>query len=168
MTWRSSTTPADRIFGSLLYLLPLMDALITYGFTGFFSQFPELRFLLTPFLPLIQVYVSILSIGGGFSLGGLLIFLGLFFLVVRNERISHFIRFNAMQSIIIGIVMSIFGIIWQFALSPIFGGSLIESTLYNVVFLGVLAATGYSIVQSVLGRYPEIPTLSDAAYTYVR
>ncbi|MGL5878515.1 MAG: Tic20 family protein, partial [Xenococcaceae cyanobacterium] len=35
-------------------------------------------------------------------------------------------------------------------------------------FLGTLAASFYSIVQSILGRYAEIPTLSDAAYSQVR
>jgi len=36
------------------------------------------------------------------------------------------------------------------------------------VFLGAIAAIIYSIVQSVLGRYAEIPTLSEAVYMQVR
>jgi len=53
-------------------------------------------------------------------------------------------------------------------LAPGLGGGLIVETLYNVVFLGAIAAIIYSIIQSVLGRYAEIPTLSEAVYMQVR
>jgi hypothetical protein len=37
-----------------------------------------------------------------------------------------------------------------------------------VVFLGVVAAVVYSVIQSAMGRYAEIPTISDAVYMQVR
>jgi len=46
--------------------------------------------------------------------------------------------------------------------------NLLAQTLNNVIFIGSLAACLYSIVQSILGRYAEIPTISDAAYSQVR
>jgi uncharacterized membrane protein len=174
MTWRGSTTPLDRTFACLPYLIPLMDAILFYGgyfgAPGFFGQFPELKILLVPLLPFLLIYQYILGFlsFGGMGLGGLLLFLALFFLVVRNESINHFIRFNTMQSIIIGIVLSLFGIIWSYILAPIVGGGLIADTLFNVMFLGTVAVVIYAIVQSVMGRYAEIPTLSDAAYMQVR
>jgi len=45
---------------------------------------------------------------------------------------------------------------------------LLTTTLFNTVFLGTLAAVIYSVAQSVLGRYAEIPTISEAAYSQVR
>ncbi|MGA7936536.1 MAG: Tic20 family protein [Kovacikia sp.] len=167
MTWRGSTSPTDRIFASLVYLLPLMDALVLcfnqVGSGSFLS--PIFNAIVKPLFPLISIYY--------FSLGGfmpLIVFFALFMLVVRNEGIAHFIRFNTMQAILMGIVLSLLGIVWGFVLAPIpgIGGGLIAQTLFNTIFLGTLVAVGYSVIQSALGRYAEIPTLSDAAYTQVR
>jgi uncharacterized membrane protein len=169
MTWRGSTTPLDRVFASLPYLLPLMDAIILYS-NPFFSQFPVLQVILLPLQPLLIVYMTILSLFsfGGIGLGGLILFFALYFLVVRNENIRHFIRFNTMQSIMIGLALSLFAILWEYIFAPILSGGLIQETLFNVVFFGTVAAVVYSIVQSAMGRYAEIPTLSDAAYMQVR
>jgi hypothetical protein len=48
------------------------------------------------------------------------------------------------------------------------GTNLVTETLVNIVFLGTVAACGYSIVQSLLGHYAEIPTLSEAVHAQVR
>lgn len=157
MTWRGSTDAKDRFFAALIYILPLIDALPFSQFT--LQQFPQLAFLYLPLQPLISFYY-------GFPFAGFIVFLLLFMAVVRNERISHFIRFNAMQAILIGILL----ILLQLALGVLLRGlgtSLVTETLYNMVFLGTLAACFYSIVQSALGRYAEIPTISDAAYTQI-
>lgn len=166
MVWRGTTSSSDRVFACLVYLLPLLDVI---GLVGrqllFFESFlsPVLQAILVPLAPLISLYYGF----GGFM--PLIIFFALFILVVRNEAIAHFIRFNAMQSILIGILLSLFGILWSYIFSNLFPpASLVTQTLFNTVFLATLAAVGYSIVQSALGRYAEIPTLSDAAYTQVR
>jgi uncharacterized membrane protein len=156
MTWRGSTTPQDRIFACLPYLLPLVDGLAFAG--PFLRQFPFLQPL---FLPLF-----VLQPLTAFPIG-LIIFFGLFLLVIRNENISHFIRFNTMQAILIDIVLILCNLVLGLLASPL-QGNLIVETLFNVVFLGTLAAVLYSVVQSALGRYAEIPTLSDAVHMQVR
>lgn len=158
MTWRGSTTVADKIFASLPYLLPLIDGLEFGRFL--FQQFPVLQVILLPLLPLLQLYASI-------PFAGLIIFFALYFLVVRNERIAHFIRFNTMQAILIDIVLILCSLIVRILQQALRGGFIVE-TLYNMIFLGVLAACIYSIVQSLLGRYAEIPTISDAVHMQVR
>ncbi len=158
MTWRGSATPADRIFAALPYLLPLIEGLIFGQFL--FAQFPQLALIFLPLFPLLQLYASI-------PLAGLIIFFALFFLVVRNENISHFIRFNTMQAILIDILLSITRLIVQLS-GPALSSGFIAETLFNVIFLGVFAACAYSIVQSLLGRYAEIPTLSEAVHMQVR
>ena len=159
MTWRGSTTPTDRIVASLLYLLPLLSG-IRFSLS-FFRQFPELRFVLDPFLPLIQIYnLPFVSLG---------VFFAIFLLVVQNESMSHFIRFNGMQAILLSIVLALCGILIQFVFEPLLGNdSLLLDTLFNVIFLGTLTAVIYSVAQSALGRYAEIPALSDAVHMRVR
>ncbi|MEG4281697.1 hypothetical protein QUB68_01100 [Microcoleus sp. A006_D1] len=157
MTWRGSTTVPDRIFACLPYLLPLIDGLAFGRFL--FTQFPVLQLLLIPLSPLMQIY--------SLPFASLVIFFALYLGVVRNENISHFIRFNAMQAILLDIVLMLCGLVLPI-FSKGFQVAFIAETLYNMVFLGALAAFLYAVVQSALGRYAEIPPLSDAVYMQVR
>ncbi|NEQ21696.1 MAG: hypothetical protein F6K28_21270 [Microcoleus sp. SIO2G3] len=157
MAWRGSTTVKDRIFACLPYLLPLVSALPFGSFL--FQQFPALGVLLIPLQPVLFIYQSI-------PFAGIIIFFLLFLLVVRNERILHFIRFNTMQAILLDIVLVLCSLLFNILLKGL-GTNLVTETLLNIVFLGTLAACGYSIVQSLLGRYAEIPALSEAVYAQV-
>lgn len=158
MAWRGTTTVQDRIFASLPYLLPIISAL-PFG-TFLFAQFPDLGIILLPLRPVLFIYNSI-------PFAGLVVFFLLFLLVVRNERIIHFIRFNTMQAILIDIALVLCSLVWQYVISPL-GTNLLTETLINVVFLGAIGACGYSIFQSLFGRYAEIPGLSEAVYAQVR
>jgi uncharacterized membrane protein len=159
MTWRGSPTVRDRIFASLPYLLPLFSV---YPFGIFvFQQFPALRELLSLLLTPVAFIYSLVPFAD------LVIFFLLFLLVVRNERIQHFIRFNTMQAILLDILVFLCGLISRYMLSPL-GSNLVTQTLIVMVFLATLAICVYSVVQSLQGRYAEIPTLSEAAYAQVR
>ncbi len=159
MTWRGSTDTKDRIFAALVYLLPLYSA---FAFGIFiFQQIPFLGAALAIALyPLAFLYSSL----GSF--GSLIVFFVLFFAVVRNPRISHFIRFNTMQAILIDILVYLLGLVLGFVARGL-GANLVVETLFNVVFLGAFAACVYSIIQSVIGKYADIPTISEAAYSQV-
>lgn len=157
MTWNGTQTVRDRIFSILPYALPLMYGL-QFG-QYLFQQFPILQLIAIPLLPLLAIYQS-------FPFAGLIIFFALFMLVVRNENIPRFIRFNTMQAILIDILLVLCSLILGI-LGAGLQGFIIE-TLYNMIFLGVLAAVFYSIVQCALGRYPDIPTISDAVNMQVR
>jgi len=158
MTWRGSTTVPDRIFACLPYLLPLIDGLQFGQFL--FEQFPVLNLLIVPLLPVLQIYNTV-------PFAGLIIFFALYLGVVRNENINHFIRFNAMQAILLDIILVLCGLILAILASGIQVQFVIQ-TLFNMVFLGVVAAFVYAVFQSLLGRYAEIPPLSDAVYMQVR
>ena len=160
MTWRGSTDVKDRIFGALVYLMPLYSGMRFGG--DLLNQFPIVEQLLGLLLTPILLIYSLIP--GG--LGGFLLFFILFLAVVRNERIPHFIRFNTMQAILVDIVISLLSILFF----QILGGALpglIATTIFNSIFTVVLAICLYSIVQSALGRYPEIPAISEAVYTQV-
>lgn len=159
MTWRGSTDVKDRIFASLPYLIPLFYSL-QFG-QYLLRQFPILNLIFIPVAPVAIIYRSI-------PFANLIIFFVLFLAVVRNERISHFIRFNTMQSILLDIALFLVGIVLNMALLPILGRGFLAETLYNVVFLGTIAACGYSMIQSWLGRYAELPGISQAVYNQVR
>jgi uncharacterized membrane protein len=159
MTWRGSTTVPDRIFASLPYLLPLIDGLVFGSFL--LRQFPPLQVLLIPLQPVLIIYGSL----GSF--GQLIVFFALFLLVVRNEKINHFIRFNTMQAILLDIVIFLCSILVRI-LGQLPGTGFAIETVANTIFLGVVVAVGYSVIQSVIGRYAEIPAISDAVYMQVR
>ncbi|WOB66563.1 Tic20 family protein [Microcystis aeruginosa] len=159
MTWRGSTDTKDRIFAALVYLLPLYSAFALGD--SIFQQIPFLGAALVIVLtPLAFLYSSL----GSF--GSLIIFFVLFLAVVRNPRISHFIRFNTMQAILIDILVSLLGLVLGFVARGL-GANFVLETLFNVVFLGAFAACVYSIIQSVIGKYADIPTISEAAYSQV-
>ena len=158
MVWRGSTDIKDRIFASLVYLMPLYSVMPFGG--DLFRQFPFLEVITIPLLPVALVYSAI-------PLGGLLVFFILFAAVVRNERISHFIRFNTMQAILVDIVLSLLSILFFRIIDPGVLPVLIATTIFNVIFTVVLATCIYSIVQSAMGRYAEIPAISEAVYTQV-
>jgi hypothetical protein len=167
MTWRGTATPQDRLFASLPYLLPLMEVcLLAFSYAmrygiGLFAQVPALQLILVPLAPLIRVYTS-------FPFAGLIVFILLLTLVVRNTNINHFIRFNTMQAILLDIILILGQLILSMVLEPVLRGGLLMDTLLNVVVLGILAAVVYCVSQTVLGRYAEIPTLSEAVHMQVR
>jgi hypothetical protein len=154
VTWQSSADIKDKIFAALVYSLPLIDV-IPYG-QFLFNQFPFLSYIYVPLEPILLIYRSV-------PFASIIVFFVLLLAVVRNMNISRFIRFNTMQAILIDILVILCG----FILSVIVGGlgesNILSETLYNVVFLATLAGCIYAMVQSAMGRYADIPTVSEAA-----
>jgi hypothetical protein len=72
-----------------------------------------------------------------------------------------------MQAILLDILLVLCSLLLDILLRGL-GTNLVTETLLNIIFLGTIAACGYSIVQSLLGRYAEIPTLSEAVHAQVR
>ena len=153
-----TAAPLDRAFAALSYVLPLSSALSAglYFLPFLERSAPQLLelfgLLLLPIMPLIQLERS--------PFIGLAIFIALFALVVRNENISRFIRFNVLQAILVSFMISIGILILD--LLGLTGAGILGEVLLNVFFLGGMAIVGYGVVQSALGRYAEIPTISDA------
>jgi uncharacterized membrane protein len=156
MSWQSSETPVDRFFGSLAYLLPIADVFVFGRFV--FGQFPSLEQIYLPLAPL-------LAFNNG--IGGFLLFLGLYIGVVINPRISRFIRFNVLQAILIGILISLCGLILQYILAPIPGIGAVIEVFMNTIFFGTWAMAAYGIFMSAFGKYTEIPQLSETAQMQV-
>jgi hypothetical protein len=152
MSWRNSVDSKDRIFATIVYFLPLIYVLPFGQFV--LTKLPFLALIYLPIKPIIEFYY-------GFPFAGLIVFFLLFLTVVRNNNISYFIRFNTMQAILIDIFLILCGLVMQFFLNGL-GANLLTETIYNVLFLGTLGVCFYSMIQSALGRYADIPTISDA------
>ena len=152
-----SAPPLERAFSALAYVMPLASALDAgaYFFRFLLAQarpvFDVIQLVLLPLQPLIAIENSILGLG---------IFILLFLFVIRNTNISRFIRFNVLQAILVSFVISITMLV--LSAFQLLGDNIIGETLSNVLFLGGMAIVIYSVAQSVLGRYAEIPTISDA------
>lgn len=168
MAWRGSNSPIDRISACLIYLLPLIESLSNGSYL--FAQFPLLaQAILAPLSPFISLYGLIT---GAVPFGRLVIFFILLLAVVRNPRLSHFLRFNTMQAILLLIALSLVEIVFQLvgislSVAPS-SSNLLATMVANLMFLAFFPAAVYAIVQAALGRYPEIPVVSEAAYQQVR
>ncbi|MDJ0746563.1 MAG: hypothetical protein QNJ32_24830 [Xenococcaceae cyanobacterium MO_167.B27] len=155
MVWRGSIDVKDRIFAALVYSIPLYYSLS-------FGQF-VINYLPQPLVVLIQLFLTPLTIIYGIiPFADFVIFFALFLLVVRNESIKHFVRFNTMQALLIDIAL----VLLNMGLG-ILGLGIITTTLGSLVFIFTLAVCIYSIVQCSLGKYPEIPSISQAVYSQV-
>ena len=148
----------QRLVAPLMYLLPWSDAIpLGFGPDGLFLQYPVLRPLVLPALPLMQLERSI-----PFGLGGLLLFFVLFLAVVRNPNVPYFLRFNALQALLTDIALIVLSIGFRLLLQPIAAGSLLLSTLSSAVVVAVLAILVFSLVECLRGREPDLPGISQA------
>ena len=158
MAWRGSADVKDRFFGAVIYLIPLYY--VQYNFGSFLLDgFVVLR----PFLNILETILAPLAIIYSIPFASLIVFFILYLAVVRNEQVSYFIRFNTLQAILIDIALFLL-----ILLGRLLGIGFIFQVFASIVYLATLAACFYAIAQSALGRYAEIPTISEAAYTQLR
>jgi len=175
MVWRGATTPRDRLFSCLVYLVPLLETL-AFGAT-LFAVLPFLKWVFLPLFLLAPFYFFPI---GGIAVVELAVFLALFMLVVRNPRLPHFLRFNTMQALLLSIFAALCRLaleligLSQVLLNPLQRGSsassgpLLLNVLVAAAFIFIVGSSVYSVVQSLRGRYAEVPLISQAAYSQVR
>ncbi|MFM7600730.1 MAG: Tic20 family protein [Pseudanabaena sp.] len=166
MPRRSSVDTLDKLYSSLPYLLPITAVV---GFGAFlFLQFPP---LLTVFLPVLKLN-QLLSISIiDFISIRFVVWFCVFIFVVRSYKVNHFTRFNAMQALLLDIIVALVGAVTQ--ILEIILGQLsfypfILQIIASVTFLGITAAFVYSVFQCISGKYAEMPVISDVAYYQVR
>ncbi|NJK51213.1 hypothetical protein HC931_26710 [Candidatus Gracilibacteria bacterium] len=175
MVWRGSPKVKDKLFACLTYLVPILEV-FPFGFY-LIGLFPPLAVVFVGFLPLLQIYYFNI---GGFPIISLAIFIWLYAGVAQNPRLIHFLRYNAMQALLLSIfaalcslVLSLLGMSQQ----ALFGGfsgnfagssNFLLNTINSVIFLFVAGSSIFSVVQCIRGLYAEIPVISEAAYSQVR
>jgi uncharacterized membrane protein len=141
MSWSNNFTVADRAYGCLAYLLPLLSVL---------GQFPV---SIPPFLQML------------YAISPLAIVVALYFFVLKNRKISRLVRFNVLQAMLLGAALSICRIVIGALLMPILGqAGLILLMLASVAIAGVSL---YSMVITAQGKYAEIKELSKNTHLWV-
>ncbi len=182
MNWRGATTTKERILACLPYLVPLLEV---FGFGSFlFALIPPLMLLFLPLLPLLRIYHYSLN---GIALIPILVFFFLLVKVVHNPTLKHFLRFNAMQALLLAVFawlcsafLQFYGYSSDFLFSALSrgtdlasilvrnGGLILGAIIVSAIFIVVVGASIYSVVQCLRGKYAEMPLISEAAYSQVR
>ena len=143
----------ERLLGVLLYMIPWSDSL-TFG-NHLYIKYPFIQIIQIPAIPIILIERSI-------PFGSLLLFLAIFFGLVRNSKVSYFLRFNALQSLLINIGIIIASFIFEIIFSP-FANSLIIRSLSSSLLIGIFLMIIYSVWSCTQGNEPNLPGISQAA-----
>jgi uncharacterized membrane protein len=99
-----------------------------------------------------------------YELSPLAIIVALYFFVLKNHKISRLIRFNVLQAILLGIVLSLCKIVIG-VLIPIIGQTSLLLIILASVAIG--AACIYSVAITAQGKYAEIRELSKNTHLWV-
>jgi hypothetical protein len=142
----------QRLLAVLFYLFPWGDAL-PFG-SALISVFPWLIWLQLPALPFLRLQQIV-------PFGGLVLFLVLYLAVVRNPKVPDYLRFNALQAILLDVLLSVLSIGFRVLLSPL-GDSIVLRTLNNTIFIGSIAVLFYALLQCLRGKEADLPTISEA------
>ena len=142
-----------KILGILLYMIPWADCLM-FGH-HLYMKYPFIQIIQIPAIPIILIERSI-------PLGNLLLFLAIFIGLVKNSKISYFLRFNALQSLLINIGIIIVSFIFEIIFSP-FANSLIIRTFSSSLLIGLFLMIVYSVWSCTKGNEPNLPGISQAA-----
>ena len=141
-----------RILGVLLYMIPWSDSL-TFG-NHLFIKYPFTQIIQIPAIPIIIIERLI-------PFGNLLLFLLIFIGLVRNRKVSYFLRFNALQSLLINISIIIISFIFDILFNP-FGNSLIIRTFSSTLLISLFSIITYCVWSCTQGNEPDLPGISQA------
>lgn len=149
-----SADPPDRLISAICYFYPFFDG-IQYG-KYVITQFAPIQAFIQPLVPAIKVFKS-------FPFNGFLVFLTLYFVVVRNTNFSRYVRFNTMQAIVLDVLL-IFPDLLERTFNPRDGFGLdLMMSLDSTVFLFLLVSLIYGSSSCLLGQVPRLPIVADAA-----
>ena len=141
-----------RILGVLLYMIPWSDS-ITFG-NHLYIKYPFIQIIQVPAIPIILIERSI-------PFGSLLLFLAIFLGLVRNNKVSYFIRFNALQSLLLNIGIIIVSFIFEIIFSPLLN-SLIIRTISSTLLISLFSVIVYCAWSCTVGNEPDLPGVSQA------
>jgi len=115
-----------------------------------------------PFTQIIQIpALPIYLIERSLPFGNLLLFLAIFIGLVRNTKVSYFLRFNALQSLLLNIGIIILSFIFEILFSP-FENSLIIRTFSSTFLISLLSIIAYCVWSCTQGNEPDLPGISQA------
>lgn len=151
----------DRVLAALPFLLPFLDA-FSYG-RFLFYQFPMIARAVAPMAPLLSLYHSV-------PFAALICFFGIYIGIVNNMQVSRFVRFSAMQAVLLDILLVLPRLLEQLVSPPTSAGVALQAYIsaQNAIWISVAACVAFGIVSALLGREGRIPFIADAAEAQVR
>lgn len=150
----------DRVAATVPYLLPLLDAL-PYG-KFLFAQYPFIARGFAPLLPLYQLYTS-------FPFAPFLVFLGVYSLIVNNYSFGRFVRYNAMQAVLVDILLVFPQLLLGVGGAPRDDFSFtIYMQVNNTIFLYVALCCAFGMGSALVGQTARLPLVASAADSQVR
>ena len=141
-----------KILGVLLYMIPWADSL-SFG-NHLFIKYPFTQIIQVPAIPIILIERSL-------PFGNLFLFIAIFIGLVRNSKVSYFLRFNALQSILINIGIIIISFIFEIIFNP-FLNSLIIRTFSSTLLISLFTVIVYCVWSCTQGNEPNLPGISQA------
>ena len=141
-----------RILGVLLYMIPWSDSL-SFG-NHLYLKYPFTQIIQIPAIPIILIERSI-------PFGSLLLFVAIFLGLVRNSKVSYFLRFNALQSLLINIGIIIVNFMFEIIFRP-FLNSLIVRTFSSTLFISIFSVIVFCAWSCTKGNEPNLPGISQA------
>ncbi|KAM7502985.1 hypothetical protein LguiB_001889 [Lonicera macranthoides] len=151
-----SVPVTDRLISAAAYFLPFFNGL-QYG-RFLIAQYPRiLGPALEPLLPLLSLYRSV-------PYASFVAFFALYLAVVRNPSLSRFTRFNAMQAVVLDVLLALPMLVVRI-FSPGQAGLGFKLMVlgHNVIFVFLVLCFVYSVAYTILGRTPYLPFVADAA-----
>ena len=155
MSYQGPVPSTERLFSSLAYALPFFNSL-HYG-RFLFSRFPFLAIAIEPLLPLLAAYRSV-------PYASFVAFFALYLGVVRNPNFGKYVRFNAMQAVVLDVFLALPTLLQRILGTPSGGiGFKVLEWGYNGIFLFAVASFLYSVASCILGKTPYLPVVASAA-----
>ena len=142
----------ERLLGVFLYMIPWADSL-TFG-NHLYIKYPFIQIIQVPAIPIILIERSL-------PFGNLLLFLAIFIGLVRNNKVSYFLRFNALQSLLINIGIIIVSFLFEIIFSP-FLNALIIRTISSTLLISIFSVIIYCVWSCIQGNEPDLPGISQA------
>ena len=141
-----------KLLGVLLYMIPWADCL-KFG-THLYIKYPFTQIIQIPAIPIFLIEKSL-------PFGNLLLFLAIFIGLVKNNKVSYFLRYNALQSLLINIGVIILSFIFEIIFSP-FLNTLIIRTFSSTLLISLFSMIVYCVLACIQGNEPDLPIISQA------
>ena len=142
----------EKILCIFLYMIPWADCL-TFG-NHLYIKYPFIQIIQLPAIPIILLERSL-------PFGNFLLFLAIFIGIVRNNKISYFLRFNGLQAILINIGIIIISFIFEIFFS-LFEQTLIIRTFSSTLLISLFSMITYCVWSCIQGNEPDLPGISKA------
>lgn len=146
-----------RVVAAFMYMIPWIDA-VGLG-REIYHKFPSFIYLYFMTGPFVWIYYSS-------QFAPLLIFFLMFLAIVKNNKLSHFVRFNCMQAIMLDIVVMLFTILHSYFPAEL-KWSWVLSVFDQYSWVASMGTVLYCVLFTLIGRYPDLPYVSEAVYIQV-